>query len=145
MPFYKYPRPAVTVDVVLLSGEGADRKILLIQRKNDPFKNAWALPGGFVDEQEALLSAACRELEEETAVFGVELVQFRTYGDPERDPRGHTVSVVYLGFVDAQNISAEARDDAKDVRWFPLNILPDLAFDHQRVVEEAVEFLGNAE
>jgi 8-oxo-dGTP diphosphatase len=144
MPFYKYARPALTVDVILVSGEGDDQRVLMIQRKNDPFKNLWAFPGGFVDENEDLLTAACRELQEETTVSDVALSQFCTVGTPGRDPRGHTVSVVYLGCVDAGGISVEAQDDAKDVRWFPLNALPALAFDHERILEEAKAYLDKA-
>ena len=93
---YDYPRPAVTVDMIIISNS-IPVKILLIKRLRDPFAGFWALPGGFVDEQEDLMDAALRELEEETQITGVSLTQFKTYGTPHRDPRGHVVSVVFFG------------------------------------------------
>lgn len=141
MHTYEYPRPAVTVDVVLCRKAADEREILLIQRKNDPFKGAWALPGGFVDEDEGLGQAACRELEEETAIAGVALEQFRAYGETGRDPRGHTVSIVYVGAVEELGAQAEARDDAAALAWFPISSLPSLAFDHGRIIEEVLDEL----
>ena len=141
MPFYKYPRPAVTVDVVLLSGKKEAQEVLLIQRKNEPFGDCWAFPGGFVDKHESLKNAAYRELKEETSIDGLDLIQFRAYGDPGRDPRGDTVSIVYWARVQSSEISATAHDDAKDVRWFSLKSLPKLAFDHQRILEDILTFI----
>jgi 8-oxo-dGTP diphosphatase len=94
---YDYPRPALTVDAVIVAKEAAVPQLLLIQRKIDPFKDAWALPGGFVNENESLDVAAARELEEETSVSpkDVNLVQVGTFGDKGRDPRGWTVTVAY--------------------------------------------------
>ncbi|MBN2164010.1 MAG: NUDIX hydrolase [Pontiellaceae bacterium] len=140
MPYYEYPRPAVTVDVVLI--DPGKNELLLIQRKHDPFSGSWALPGGFVDEHEALESAALRELKEETSIELESLVQFRTYGDPGRDPRGHTVSVVFVGQVESQSVSPKAQDDAAALAWFQIAELPPLAFDHQVIIEEALDFLN---
>lgn len=141
MPFYEYPRPAVTVDVILLDETAGQRTVLLIQRRNDPFKGSWALPGGFVDEHEALVDAARRELEEETSLEVLHLIQFRAYGDPGRDPRGHTVSIVFIGFVEAGSMLARAKDDAQDVNWFPVDELPVMAFDHRNIILEAMQFV----
>lgn len=131
---YPFPRPSVTVDVAIVTIEDNPR-ILLIQRKADPFAGKWALPGGFVDENERLIDAAARELKEETGVDQLILEQLHTFGDPERDPRGWTVSVVYLTRVIPNELKPKAGDDAAAVKWFPLNDLPDLAFDHAKILE----------
>ncbi|MFO7897711.1 MAG: NUDIX hydrolase [Planctomycetota bacterium] len=135
---YQYPRPAVTVDVVVLSRDGA---VLLIKRKNEPFKGRWALPGGFVDEDEPLEAAAARELEEETGLRGVALRQLRAYGDPGRDPRGHTVSVVFLAQLDCR-ARPRAGSDATEAAWHPTDALPPTAFDHQQIIAHGVEVAG---
>lgn len=126
---YGYPRPALTVDLALVTSEARPR-VLLIQRKKDPFAGTWALPGGFVDENEKLADAARRELKEEAGVEVDEIEQLYTAGDPGRDPRGWTVSVVFLARVDAIHLKPVAADDAAAVAWFPLEKLPKLAFDH---------------
>src|SRR5918993_2776604 len=108
---YPYPRPSLTVDVALVTREARPR-VLLIQRKADPFRGKWALPGGFVDENERLIDAARRELKEETGVEQADLEQLHTFGDPGRDPRGWTVSVVYLALVSPDQLSATAGDHA---------------------------------
>src|SRR5579859_3643782 len=133
---YDYPRPSVTVDIVLLTREPTPR-ILLIRRKRDPFAGAWALPGGFIDMDETLEQSARRELREETGIDVGELVQLYTFGDPGRDPRGRTISVAYLGRVDAAALAPVAADDAAEVGWFALDALPALAFDHDRIIEKA--------
>jgi len=135
---YNYPRPMVTTDIVLLNKRGAELKILLIKRLNDPFKDSWALPGGFVDKDEALLNAAKRELQEETSITNTRLMQFKTYGDAGRDPRGHTVSVVYYAINTEELLAAKAGDDAKEIKWFSLNKLPEMAFDHNQIVREFI-------
>jgi 8-oxo-dGTP diphosphatase len=133
---YPYPRPALTCDLLLATAEPKPR-VLLIRRKHEPFAGHWALPGGFVDEGETLEAAARRELREETGLAVAELEQFRTYGDPGRDPRGWTVSVVFLARVDAARLDPRAADDADEVGWFPLDELPPLAFDHARILADA--------
>jgi 8-oxo-dGTP diphosphatase len=130
---YPYPRPSLTVDVALVTREQAAR-VLLIQRKADPFAGKWALPGGFVDENERLMDAALRELTEETGLDGVDLEQLHAFGDPGRDPRGWTVSVVYLARVSADQLSPRAGDDAAAAEWFPLDAPPPLAFDHADIL-----------
>jgi 8-oxo-dGTP diphosphatase len=126
---YAYPRPAVTVDVAVVTREVRPR-VLLIERRNDPFAGQWALPGGFVDENERLADAAARELEEEAGLTVADLEQLYTAGDPGRDPRGWTVSVAFLARIDPRKAKAVAGDDAAKAEWFRLDKLPDLAFDH---------------
>jgi 8-oxo-dGTP diphosphatase len=133
---YEYPRPAVTVDVVMVTRD-AEPRVLLIRRKHDPFAGAWALPGGFVDMDETLEAAARRELREETGLLAEEIEQLHTFGDPGRDPRGRTISVVYLTRVDASRVRPRADDDAAEVGWYPLHQLPTLAFDHDQVLAMA--------
>jgi 8-oxo-dGTP diphosphatase len=133
---YDYARPALTADVVLVTREAKPR-VLLIQRKSEPFAGRWALPGGFVDEGERIVDAAVRELEEEAGLTVSELEQLYTAGDPGRDPRGWTVTVAFLGRVDARKAKATAGDDAAKVEWFRLDKLPDLAFDHAMILDRA--------
>ncbi|ENA1793740.1 NUDIX hydrolase [Flavobacterium psychrophilum] len=127
----------VTVDAVIVK-KSTDNQLLLIKRKNKPFENCWALPGGFVDHHEDLEVAAKRELEEETQIKIDSLQQFGTFGKPFRDPRGHMISVAYFGEV-PENTIAIASDDAKEVAWFAVNELPNLAFDHQEIIEKALK------
>ena len=143
MPYtYDYPRPMVTVDIIVISkSKNADAEILLIQRKNEPFKDCWALPGGFIEMDENLEQSALRELQEETGITGVQLSQFYTFGDPERDPRGRTVSVIFYCFADKQTLNAKAGDDAAFLDWFSIFKLPQLAFDHSVIVKMAIEKL----
>lgn len=136
---YKYPRPAVTVDILLIS-KSVPRRILLIQRLRDPFINQWALPGGFVNENEDLSVAAARELNEETGVEGLPLQQFRAYGTPFRDPRGHTVSIVFWSEIDVASTSICAGDDAGDAQWALIEALPLLAFDHHQIITDFLSF-----
>jgi 8-oxo-dGTP diphosphatase len=130
---YSYPRPSLTVDVALVTLETRPR-VLLIQRKHEPFAGRWALPGGFVDENERLIDAARRELKEETGLAQADLEQLHTFGDPGRDPRGWTVSVAYLARVLPKQLKPVAADDAADVAWFPLDAPADLAFDHADIL-----------
>ncbi|MCZ2341424.1 MAG: NUDIX hydrolase [Bacteroidales bacterium] len=133
---YDYPRPALTVDLVLVTRERMPR-VLLIQRKGEPFAGAWALPGGFVNAGEGLAEAAQREMMEETGVTVDTLEQLYTAGDPGRDPRGWTISVVFLAQMEAHEVQAVAGDDAAAVRWFRFDQLPELAFDHAMILERA--------
>jgi len=133
---YDYPRPAVTVDIVILTREERPR-VLLIRRKHEPFAGMWAIPGGFVDMDESLEHAARRELREETGVRAGRLEQLGTFGDPERDPRGRTISVVYLARVDPGRLHPRADDDAAEVGWHRLDRLQPLAFDHAGILAMA--------
>lgn len=133
---YEYPRPALTVDVAIVTREARPR-VLLIRRKKEPFAGSWALPGGFVDENERLADAARRELVEETGVTVADLEQLYTAGDPGRDPRGWTVSVAYLAQVDPAALQPVAADDAEEVGWHALDALPPMAFDHAVLLARA--------
>lgn len=121
----------LTADSVLV----VEDEVLLIQRGFDPHKGKWAIPGGFVEEEEGVLAAAERELQEETGISGVPLKQFATYGDPGRDPRGRVVCVVYWARLSSKP-AATAGDDAAMCRWFSLNRLPELAFDHAQILQD---------
>jgi 8-oxo-dGTP diphosphatase len=133
---YEYPRPAVTVDVVIVTRKKPHR-VLLIRRKHEPFAGKWALPGGFVDMEEPLDVAARRELKEETGVEADRLEQLQTFGDPGRDPRGRVISVAFLAVVNEKRLTPQAADDAADVGWFPLVRPPTLAFDHAAILAQA--------
>lgn len=123
MPFtYPYPRPSVTADVVAFTMRADDLAVLLIRRKDEPFKGSWALPGGFVDENESLERAAARELEEETGLKGVRLEQLGAFGDPGRDPRGHTITVAFVTYRATETALAPG-DDATEAEWHPLRAL----------------------
>ena len=135
---YKYPRPSLTADVALF--DTLCREVLLISRRNQPFKGCWALPGGFFDFDDPSIDAtAYRELKEETGIDNVELVEFCTASRVGRDPRGRTVSVVFVGFADKNTISAKGSDDACDARWFRVDALPPLAFDHTDILLKAIK------
>jgi 8-oxo-dGTP diphosphatase len=133
---YDYARPALTVDLVIATREPRPR-VLLIRRRADPYAGRWALPGGFVNENEPLATAAQRETLEETGVEVTDLEQLYTAGDPGRDPRGWTVTVAYLVRVNADELKPVAADDAEAVGWFPLDELPEMAFDHARILARA--------
>ncbi len=135
-----YPRPSLTVDVVLLRWHAGWLECLLIERRNDPFAGRWALPGGFVDEHEAPEGAALRELREETEVGEVPLFAVGTFGAPHRDPRGWVVSAAYLGLAPPGTF-ARAGDDAQAVRWARVADLPPLAFDHAEIISAALAHL----
>ncbi len=140
MPYtYEYPRPALTVDCVIFGlDESHKLKVLLIQRAHGPFQGQWALPGGFVDMNEALETAALRELEEETGVKDVFIEQLFTFGAPGRDPRGRVVSVAYYALVNLEEHPVQAASDARRVKWFQTDQLPALAFDHEHILQVAV-------
>lgn len=141
---YDHPRPAVTTDIAFVRHGRSGWEILLVKRSRDPFRGRWALPGGFVDQLESLESAAARELKEECGIEGVELWQFRAFGNPGRDPRGHTISIGYLGIA-GESVEPRAGDDAGEVRWFLVDALPELAFDHDEIVNAALERLHRIE
>jgi 8-oxo-dGTP diphosphatase len=130
----RYPIINVTVDVVLR----AEDQVLLIRRARPPYAGAWALPGGFVDVDEAAETAARRELEEETGiVYAGPLPQLHTYTAPDRDPRGRTISITHLARL-PEVVEAVGADDAAEARWFPVTDLPELAFDHAQVLADAL-------
>src|SRR5258708_5181040 len=130
----KYERPSVTVDVVMMSVRQGDLQVLLIKRRAWPYEGMWAIPGGFVNPDESLETAAKRELREETALEDVYLEQLYTFGDPGRDPRTRVITVVYFALLDSERLQVRAADDAVDVGWFPVSNLPSLAFDHEKIL-----------
>lgn len=142
MPFtYRYPHPAVTTDIVIFTIRQDELKVLLIKRALPPHRNQWALPGGFIKMEESLEEGARRELEEETGVTGVYLEQLYTFGRPDRDPRERVITVAYLALIPANRLEIKAGSDAADALWFNTKELPDLAFDHKRILKVAHERL----
>jgi len=130
---YKYPHPALTVDLVLFCTAATDIYVLLIKRKHPPFDGQWALPGGFVDEGETLMQAALRELKEETNITGIHIKQVGAFAAPGRDPRGWTISVAFTGFC-SDITTPQAGDDADEADWWAISRLPPLAFDHRDII-----------
>lgn len=150
MPHYKYPRPAVTVDIVVFGVDSLDEegriRVLLIKRKNPPFKGLPALPGGFLNLQESLDNAAFRELKEETGIRPSYLEQLYTFGEPKRDPRERVVSVAYIALVRPSDHTVIAGSDAADATWYDINELAKkptlkLAFDHAEILRLALDRL----
>ena len=133
---YKYPRPAVTADCIVITKD-TDAKVLLIQRGDDPYKGCWAFPGGFMNMDETTEQCAIRELEEETGLKVNEVHQIGAYSKVDRDPRGRTITVAYLAIID-KPISVTGLDDAARAEWWPINSLPHLAFDHDEIVSDAI-------
>ena len=132
---YKYPRPAVTADCVVITRE-AEPKVLLIQRGADPYKGCWAFPGGFMNMDETTEQCAIRELEEETGLKVSTVRQIGAYSKVDRDPRGRTITVAYLAIID-KPAQVTGQDDAAKAEWFPLSALPELAFDHADIMADA--------
>lgn len=138
MPFtYDYPRPAVTVDAVIFRQKAGRNEVLLILRKHYPYEGMWALPGGFVDMEETCEEAIVRELVEETNLNVPELRQLHTFSALGRDPRARTISVTFFGVSDLSDSAVKGGDDAEDARWFDLEKLPELAFDHHEAIHMA--------
>jgi 8-oxo-dGTP diphosphatase len=138
---YDYPRPMVTVDAAVFTLLDGTARLLLIRRKHEPYKDHWALPGGFLEMDEDLKEAAARELAEETGLKNVPLEQLHTFGKPGRDPRGRTITVVYFGIAGTDWPQIEAADDAADAQWFDIESLPEMAFDHDEITRCAIERL----
>ena len=141
---YEYPRPAVTVDIILFTFYDNDLKVLLIQRRHSPHQGAWSLPGGFVDIDEDPEDAAMRELAEETNVTEVYLEQLYTFGDPQRDPRGRVITIAYFALLSADQVARlqiQGASDALVAKWWSMYALPELAFDHDRILHYALQRL----
>ena len=138
MPYtYDYPHPAVTVDVVIFTIVDDDFKVLLIQRDIEPYEGMWALPGGFVEPDESLRRAAWRELKEETGVHAAFLEQLSAFGHPDRDPRERVITVAYYALIPSDRLEVKAATDARKAELFSMNELPELAFDHAKILRRA--------
>lgn len=137
---YAYPRASLTADVAVLRLM-EEPEILLVQRKDPPFRDCWALPGGFMEMEETLEEAARRELEEETGIRAGELIRFDTYDKPERDPRGRTVTQVFVMIWKEEMGIPVAGSDAKKLAWHRLSELPDLAFDHSQIIRDVIHMM----
>ena len=134
---------AIAVDVVLFTIQGGTLKVLLVKRRRPPYRGAWALPGGMVEPDESVDAAALRELQEETNIGNVYLEQLYTFDELDRDPRGRVITVAYYALVNWQQFQLKARQRVSEASWFPVKRLPKLAFDHQRIVDDALERLRN--
>ena len=131
----------ITVDIVIFTIQNESLKVLLIKRKYEPFKDWWAIPGGFVQLNESLDDAAKRELVEETGVKDVYLEQLYTIGNPTRDPRGRVITVAYFALINSENQILKASTDVTEAQWFSAYKLPKLAFDHKSIFEYSLKRL----
>ena len=138
---YRYPHPAVAADLAIFGLREGRLMVLLIKRGGEPFMGSWALPGGFLNPEEDLDSCARRELSEETGLEVEYLKQFAIFSAPHRDPRERVISVAYLALVPADRVNPMAGSDAADVTWRYVDELPDLAFDHAQIIQEATAAL----
>lgn len=142
---YDWPRPMVTVDAVVFAVSQDKTEVLLIERRNEPFKGRWAVPGGFVDIDEELEDAVARELAEETGLTAVRLEQMHTFGKCGRDPRGRQITIAFMGLITNGRDEIKAGDDAAKAQWFDIEKLPEnMAFDHDEMVRLAIERLSQA-
>ncbi len=136
---YKYPHPSVTTDCVIFGFDGTQLKVLLVQRGIEPYKGRWAFPGGFLNMTESAEECALRELREETGLEGAFIRQFHTFTAPDRDPRERVITIAYYALVRLQEV--KGGDDAADARWFALDEVPQLAFDHDQILRMAEQTL----
>ena len=136
---YKYPHPAVTTDCVIFGFDGTKLQVLLVERGIEPYKGKWAFPGGFIKMDESCEKSAKRELQEETGLTGAYIEQFHTFSEPDRDPRERVITVAYYALVRKQDV--KGGDDAAQAAWFTLDKIPQLAFDHDRILREAMKCL----
>lgn len=141
MALKDYERPSVTVDIVIFTIKDDELRVLLVKRDVEPFKNSWAVPGGFVKIDESLEDAAKRELEEETGIKDVYLEQLYSFGEPKRDPRGRVITVSYIALVNSEKMDLDAKTDVSEAKWFNVLKLPSLAFDHKKILEYALKRL----
>lgn len=137
---YKYPRPALTADCIVFARKEQDFRVLLIQRANEPYKGKWAFPGGFMNMDETTEETARRELKEETGLTVDDISQIGTFDRVDRDPRGRVITVAYFVVIDGIR-EVKGGDDAAVARWFSIGNLPELAFDHQKIMEVALRKL----
>ena len=131
----------VAADAVVFTILNKELKILLIKRRDPPFKGQFALPGGFVEINENLEDAAKRELEEETGVKNIFLKKLHSFGDVGRDPRGRVISIPFLALIDGEKVKLHATSDAELAKWYPVYDLPKLGFDHDKIIKNALNHL----
>ena len=136
---YKYPHPAVTTDCVIFGFDGSELQVLLIERGIEPFKGKWAFPGGFLNMDETAGEGAMRELKEETGLENAYIEQFNTYSEPGRDPRDRVITIAHYALVRIQEV--KGGDDAAKAQWFPIDKVPQLAFDHDKILRDAMRKL----
>ncbi len=134
---YEWPRPMVTADSIIFCKEPPPAKVLLIKRANPPFKGHWVFPGGFIEMDETLEQSAARELKEETNLENITLTQLYTAGDPGRDPRARVITVVFFGIANKNQTKVTPGDDADKAQWFQIDKLPQMGFDHLKLLEMA--------
>lgn len=133
---YRYPHPAVTTDCVIFGFDGERLNVLLVQRGGEPYLGWWAFPGGFVRIEESAEQGALRELREETGLTPAYVEQFHTYSNPDRDPRERVITIAFLALVRIADV--RGGDDAADAKWFPIDEIPHLAFDHDQILRDAL-------
>lgn len=138
---YDYQRPALATDCVIFGFDGGELKLLLIERENEPFKNKWALPGGFVFMEETTEACAKRILMEKVGIKHVFIEQLYTFSEVDRDPRERIISVSYFALVNKHQYEVIAGRDTVKAEWFELSRLPKLAFDHAKIVKMAIQRL----
>jgi 8-oxo-dGTP diphosphatase len=136
---YRYPHPAVTTDCVIFGFDGERLQVLLVERGIEPFKGRWAFPGGFIKMDETAEEGALRELKEETGMENAFIQQFHTFSNPLRDPRERVITIAFYALVRIQEV--KGGDDAASARWFPLDEIPALAFDHDHMLRMATQRL----
>lgn len=136
---YKYPHPAVTTDCVIFGFNGERLQVLLIERGIEPFKGRWAFPGGFLKMDETAEEGAKRELKEETGLENAYIQQLHTFSAPNRDPRERVITIAYYALI--KILEVKGGDDAASARWFPLDEIPPLAFDHDYILRMATQRL----
>ena len=136
---YRYPHPSVTTDCVIFGFDGTRLNVLLVERGIEPFKGRWAFPGGFLKMDESALQGAKRELLEETGLKDAYIHQFHTFSAPDRDPRERVITIAYYALVRISEV--KGGDDASQAQWFPLDKVPTLAFDHDKILREATQEL----
>ena len=136
---YKYPHPAVTTDCVIFGFDGNDIMVLLIERGIEPYKGKWAFPGGFLNMDVTAAEGALRELKEETGLENAYIEQFNTYSEPDRGPRERVITIAHYALVRIQEV--KGGDDAAKAQWFPIDEVPQLAFDHDKILRDAMRKL----
>lgn len=134
----------LSVDCVVFGYAEGILQVALIERKKAPFKGYWALPGGFVEGDETIEQAACRELQEETGIHDIYLEQFHVFSKPDRDPRGRVITVALFALIASDKIFLSATNDAEQAQWFDAYNLPTLAFDHEKIYSQALQSLRDA-